>query len=752
MLKLNGNDVVDFSIVYTKAAGESVRTAAKELQEYLQKLTGYTLPCGESRQTTRAILLGDACSNAQTRLAQIRKEDGFAIFDDGGDLAIVANTEAGVLYGAYRFLEKYLGVEWLTPDCEVFLKDLENADVRVDETYDFAARMRIAFSWMGYDEKYRARHRLTYTVGDTNDVPAYGNLRGLKFAFYWGYFGHTFELFIPYEEFFEEHPEWFSFAEGRYGENHRYQICLTNPEVLKIVTERALAYLDKYPDCKIISVSQNDAYADFEKNYCVCENCKKIFDEDGSYAAVNLQFVNKVAAEIKKKRPDVLVHTFAYHFTEEPPKTIAPADNVGVQFCVHLPYSAAFTDNTPVSLKEKKKVDRWAELTPNLFAWTYICNHGNYSAPIGNFRALYENTTYLLRLGVIGIFQQERMDFYNGEFCELRTYLTAKIFDNPQMTYEEYCYFARVFFDGYYGKGGKYIYEYLQLLDEHLLGKSVDGTEEYVLSLYGDETFVLAGEKLYEKAFALAENETQRARVSASRLQLDFCRCALEYKRGSKEYPTLRKKMVEKMLAQGIKCYRENCKIPDPTRLDYSKSPLVFAQKDKTLTLTGGRTSERVFAGDSTCPEYGFGYTFTSAYKDGILQLDIDVTDSDLYYTDNNMDNWEQDCLEIYVSESCNRSKTLTEGDYKLRINAHGAYTGFGKGDDKVAFCKVEQTEKGYCAHIGLYVDSQKIGLEIMAHDCAADGKYRSTRYWNALKFADVFSSPYHYGIIEIKE
>jgi hypothetical protein len=40
------------------------------------------------------------------------------------------------------------------------------------------------------DQKYRARQRLNYTVGDVNDKLAYGGLRGIKFAFSWGYFGH----------------------------------------------------------------------------------------------------------------------------------------------------------------------------------------------------------------------------------------------------------------------------------------------------------------------------------------------------------------------------------------------------------------------------------------------------------------------------------------------------------------------------------------------------------------------------------
>ena len=748
-MKLYGKDVAKYAIVCTED-NESTATAAQELQSYLEKTAGAAPEIAKAH--TPAIYIGANAPAAEAEIAKLKSEDGFVLKRCGGDFVIGGKSSAAALYGTYYFIEKYLGVEWLAPDCEIFTKDVKKANLVPDEVYDFTAFMRVCHNRFAYDEKYRARHRLTYTVGDTNDKPAYGGLRGLKFAFYWGYFGHTFEVLLPYEKYYAAHPEWYSFAEKYKGENHRYQICLTNPEVLKIVTENALAYLDAHPDCRIVSVSQNDSYYDFADNYCKCENCAKIWKEDGNYSAVLLQFVNKVAREVKKKYPDVWVHTFAYHFSADPPRTVVPDDNVLVQFCMHLPYGAWITDGGERSRKELQKAEDWRKLTGNLFAWTYICEHGNYLAPVGNLRALYENTSYFLRGRVKGLFQQERMDFYNCEFSEMRAYLTAKLFSDPYMDYGTYLGFVKTFLSGFYGAGGKFLYEYLLLLDEKYRGADVWAmTEEEKLRFFADGAFIAAGEKLYAEAESAGGTKEQKERLAHSRLQLDFCKLAAAYLAGEKGYPDMRRAFTEKLTAAGVKKYREGAAIPPADRLDYSKSPFLFAQVDKTVRA-GRSPCAPQRAGDSTCPVYGFDFSFTAAYFAGVLLIEAEIRDGEIFTQDNNIESWEQDCVEIYVSETCNRTAALRAGDYKIRVNAHGVSDAFGSGE-KVKSCKAKRTNTGYAVTAELYLSgTEKIGFELIAHDFGADGKYKSTRYWNALKNADVFNAPYHYGIMEIKD
>lgn len=749
--------VRDIKISYNENSTQMIVTAVEELKLYLEK-------CEKIPFTQKIICLGSVEGLPEQKdIQRIQTNDGYLLKTYGEALYICGKTDVGTLFGTYRFIEKYIGVEWLTPDCDI-LTGGEEIPADLDEVFDFSAFMRFSHCYAGLNPIYRARQRMNYTVGDINDKPSYGGLRGIKFAFSWGLFGHTFEVLLPYEKYYDQHPEWYSFAEGHYGENHRYQICLTNPEVFDIVLKNILDYLEQYPDCKIVSVSQNDAYNDFEKNYCRCDGCRKIFEEDGSYSAVLLQFVNRIAKRVKETHPDVFVHTFAYHFTEDPPKTIVPEDNVIVQFCLHLPYGYSITEDTERSNKERNKYEGWKKICKHMFVWTYVCYHAWYFSEVGNFKSLYDNTVYFLQSGAFGLFQQGNHDYSVGDFCDLRNYLTAKMFQNPSMTYEEYCTYMQTYLNGYYGEAGKYIYEYIWLLDKQFHRVEYgDMTLAERVALHGEEDFVLKGRALYEKAAASVSDPILVERLQKNRLQFEFCELCYLYEKQKtdeslrEEYERRHRAFFYAQKEYGVTMYRENGRIPDLSRIDFTKMPLTLTQADKTIPLKEGERTATYCAQDSTSKEaYGFDFAFSVFGEDNVLQLDIEVQDKDVFLNSEHMESWEQDCVEIYVSEGFNRTNIRTDGDYTYRVNADGAYYTNGH-DDKIESCVGEKTEGGYKIRVRIrlqqaWADLDKIGFEIMVHDFNGDGKYIATRYWNALKFSPVSDCPNYYGIIEVKK
>ena len=91
---------------------------------------------------------------------------------------------------------------------------------------------------------------------------------------------------MPPEKYFNEHPEYYSEVNGkRLGK--RTQLCLTNPDVLRLVTEEVLRRIREDPNASFYGVSQNDWY-----NYCTCEKCKAIDDYEESHAGTMIAFVN----------------------------------------------------------------------------------------------------------------------------------------------------------------------------------------------------------------------------------------------------------------------------------------------------------------------------------------------------------------------------------------------------------------------------------------------------------------------------
>lgn len=752
MIKINGVPIEKYGIVIPRDADETVITAKDELSEYIRKACGCELPVFTDGEQAEYEIVLDKCDRGMSAYALIpalKNNDGFVIKSEGKRLLIAGKESAGTLYGVYDFLERFLGVEWFTPEIESV--EPEPRDIRADIVYDFPCKIRIVHAHNMWDEKFRARKRLSFTVGETNNKLAYGNLRGVEFAFSWGLFGHTFEVLLPYKQYFTAHPEWFSFAEGRYGEEGRHQICLTNPEVFDIVLKNVLGYLKTHPTCKIISVSQNDSYADFADNYCRCDGCMAVAEREQSYAGVNLEFVNRIAAEVEKHYPDVLVHTFCYKYTSEPPRFIKPRDNVLVQLCINVDYGVSLTDEKGKETKEY--VDKWRAISKNLYLWTYPCFHAMYALPMGNFKTIYENTQYLYKSNVYGIFQQENGDYFPGNFCDLRFYLLSKLFVRPEMTFEEYKAYAKKFLSAVYGNAAEYIYEYIELLDE-----LYEGVNEVDNELFVNAPFIEKGASLFEKAIA-AENGQKRERAEKLSIQFKYAELVYLYDRMTRGevspevYEEKHRKYWEMLKASGAKRFRENGNIPDLKTLGYLNPPYKVGPRRKKLVISEGKTSETIFAdanSNSAVTDFTFGFTAKAA--NGILDINVDVTDNDPSYVNNaNLDDWAQNSVEFFLSETCSEDTRLSAGDYKLRVNSEGKYTAFGS-DSKIVYVNALRTENGYMVRAGFVLpeNCDKLGFEIMAHN-VIDGKYINTRYWNAYDGMLVPTNPSVYGIIEMK-
>lgn len=753
-MKIAGVPIGSYTVIIPSDADKSTVTAKDELTEYIKKACGCTLPFRTDGEVCGYEILLDKCKRDSTAYAlckELKRNDSYVIRTEQNRLIICGKESEGTLYGVYGFIEKYLGAEWFTPQVETVSPQTEN--IEADEAYDFSCAIRICHGYnMFADEKFRARRRLHFTVGETNGKIAYGGLRGIEFAFSWGLFGHTFEVLVPYKKYFSAHPEWFSFAEGHYGEEGRHQICLTNPDVYEIALKNVLDYLDTNPNCKIVSVSQNDSYSFFENNYCKCPSCAAITEREGSYAGVNLQFVNKIAAEVEKTHPDVLVHTFCYKFTRTPPKTVRPRDNVLVQLCLNTNFGAALTDGE--AKEEKEYFDKWRDISKNVYIWTYPCRHDAYSAPIGNFRAMYYTTRYLLKRGVTGIFQQENADYFPGNFSDLRFYLLSQLFINADITYEEYLAKMRKFLRAAYGESGKYIFEYIELLDGLFEGRT-DCDD----NIYCNKEFIQKGSLLWQKALS-AESGEKAERVK--KLSLQFAFAKLVYLYGLKEkgdYPSAAYEKEQEeywinLKNSGAKRYKENSDLPNLRLTGFTNSPYRLGPKRKEIRLFEGERSGTYAAGANTNEKItDFNFGFTLKKEKDILHVDVGVTDGDHSTVNNqNMFDWMQDSVEIFVSETCSEDNFLSAGDYKIRVNAAGRYTAFGD-EKKIAYCNVRETTSGYRAEIGIYLPDGcgKIGFEIMAHNMQ-NGKYVNTRYWNAYAGLLVPSDPSVYGKIVFEE
>ena len=260
-------------------------------------------------------------------------------------------------------------------------------------------------------------------------------------------------------EYFETHPEYFSEIGGE-RRREETQLCLTNPEVLDIVTDKVLKRMAAYPLCEQFNFSQMDYY-----NCCECPKCRAINEQYGSDGGTQFWFVNELAKRTSEQYPDKIIGTLAYMYTEEPPKDMKMHPNVAVWLCHMFPSC----DSHPIRTCEKnadykRRAEAWAQICDHLYIWHYYVDFAHYYNPFPNFRALAADIRFYRDIGVEGIYLQGMgHGGGGGEFSLLRPYYGMRLLWNPDQDADA---LMQDFLEGYYGPASKPIYEYITLLHD----------------------------------------------------------------------------------------------------------------------------------------------------------------------------------------------------------------------------------------------------------------------------------------------
>jgi len=441
------------SIVRPANATPSQIYAAGEFQKFTEQMTGVKLPIltDDAPLTGPAVLVGDTRYTAQLLGAPCDVgalgKDGFRLKTCQDHLLILGGPLRGTLYGVYEVLERFGGCRWYASWHSVIPKRDTFAVPALDETQRPAFALREPFWYDMFNGDLAARNKAN------GNAMRLEERHGGKIRFGGGLFCHTFNPLCPPEEFFASHPEYFSEIDGKRVKEHT-QLCLTNPEVLKIVTARVLERIRKDPSAKLFSVSQNDWH-----NCCTCPACKAVDDREESHAGTLIQFVNQVAEAVEKEFPEVWIETLAYQYTRKPPKTIRPRRNVVPRLCtIECDFSRPLDGNAfGQNLKFVEDIRGWSAMTDKLFIWDYTTDFRGYITPFPNVLALQGNVRFFRDNRVVGLFEQGAYQGRHGDFAELKAWLLAKWLWNPDLPAEP---LLNDFFAGYYGAAAPLVRRY----------------------------------------------------------------------------------------------------------------------------------------------------------------------------------------------------------------------------------------------------------------------------------------------------
>ena len=450
------NGESDYVIVIGKDCDATEKSAAEELQKYLNEMSGVKLPIvtDDTAETDYEIIVGKTNREGEdyTVDRETLGKEGVYLKAAGNKLVIAGGELRGTIYAVYEFLELYLDCRWFTRDITViperdvvgFPKDLDYTHVPVFE--------------------YRKTDWLSPKTGEIYSVANKLNSSMAiddKFGGYFGFTGgfcHTFTAdFVNAAKYFESNPELFALRDGT---RVNTQLCLTNPETLEIVIDEVQALLDKDPDATLISLTQAD-----NLEYCMCENCTALDEAHGGQQGTNLTFVNAVADHFKDKYPDLKFDTFAYRYTRTAPENLKPADNVVIRLCsFECCFAHPFDDEKcEQNATFKKDIEDWSKICENLYVWDYATNFYNYNGMFPNFQVLQPNMQFFEEHNVIGVYSCGNYTPVNsnGEFGELRAYITAKLLWKPDADVET---ITKEFCKAYYGNAAEYIIEYQDII------------------------------------------------------------------------------------------------------------------------------------------------------------------------------------------------------------------------------------------------------------------------------------------------
>ncbi len=517
--------------------------AAAELARYIRLATQAEMP-----------VVTDAAAPAIT-LAVVSPEsaeDGFRVTGNADGIAIVANNSRSLLFAVYGFLEKSLGIRFLAP-------------------YDFAEIVPAVAAWElpEFDDAEQAAysyrrmhycsagditpHELLFTVADWNvknrfnvqlerlysiwepaeeqtrkqrNIEAFYALRGgcIEYVEYWG---HNYHLFVPPEQYFATHPEYFPYDRATgVRRADQAQLCTTNPEVIRIIADRVLEYFRATPDAEFFPLFQEDGTT----LWCQCDGCLAIVaphrrDVTGYDADRVIYLANAVADAIQPEFPGRKIVTYAYSTGSTPPDVIMPNEHVYIEYCVYgdgNPTIPAYRGN------DRANIERWQQLTGGRMI-IYSYHALGFTYQFRDPATMAQDLRYFADIGLRGTCQETAETWGMDGYLY---YISARLAWNPWLDLDalESDYFAKL-----YGPAAGPMREF-----HHRLLAGLSDPARYVSILFARkpcltneemtalEQLQLEAEQLAPESAAVAFHRKTLRYIQAANRMIALCRHLLE--------------------------------------------------------------------------------------------------------------------------------------------------------------------------------------------------------------------------------
>ncbi|MBR5262701.1 MAG: DUF4838 domain-containing protein [Clostridia bacterium] len=523
------NGTSDYKIVIGERAGDTINTAADELQTYIEKISGARLEIVTDSQVDadeKAILVGETA--LEEKIVAIDrttiKADGFRLYADGTHLIIAGADERGTLYGAYTLLEEYFGVRWFTPTLE---RVPESKNLVIDAALDRTVEPSFSIrrnDCAGTNNAHRARTKMN--VSFWQEAKDYGG--ALTYVFW----DASLPSLVP-DSLFAEHPEYFALQpDGTRSTDH---VCLSNPDVLEVAVASARQQMRNCPrdTSDHVHIGQKD-----NQNYCHCETCEALYEKYGSITAPTLIFTNNFADALDDEFPNFTFTFFAYLETEKPPKDLSLRcnDNVVPVLCgLHSACrSHPLTECGHIDVQNEtfltaygecettiaEDFKNWTKVADTTYIYDYTINFLNTAQFFSNLGTLQSTMQYMHDIGITG-YVYNCGDGHYAAFNELRNYLLCKVQWDVNADVE---YHMIDFLNAYYGEdAAPYIKEILDIQTAQIAATahSFDFDWHYQSGYYPISKITKL-DRLWKKALSADVTEEQMFNIEVANLSWEY--------------------------------------------------------------------------------------------------------------------------------------------------------------------------------------------------------------------------------------
>ena len=415
----------NYQIVVSTPASEVEQFAAKELQRYLNLMTGATFPIVKGGASGNVIRIGSGMLPASFIANHQLGFDGYVDQARPGKILLAGVNGRATLFSVYAFLRE-LGCRWFAPNFDYYgaatgeripkanplrvpvlnraiTPSMKYRSLDIGEGHTHTVETLIQMiEWMPKVGMNVLKCPLNFqgqgrTKWDNWREALIPELKKRDLLIEVG--GHGYQNFLPQAQYFARHPDWFGMVDGKRSKATQVVFETGNPQAMHQFLQNIKAYLQAHPEIDIFDLWPPDG-AEWSES----PESKKLGSPTRRHALV----VNAVARMVKADFPHMKVEFLAYQNYLNPPKDVQFEDNTILDFCpIRRTYQEPIWDEqSPLNRQYLEPLHEWLKrdvFKGDVLIYTYYQKYSWRSLPIDIPKLITEETHYYKSLGVSGM-------------------------------------------------------------------------------------------------------------------------------------------------------------------------------------------------------------------------------------------------------------------------------------------------------------------------------------------------------------